>query len=50
MIKLFIFYIMGNKDLIENVILLSENGVDIIEIGVFFFDLVVDGLVIMEVG
>ncbi len=34
MTKLFIPYIMGNKDLIENATLLSENGADIIEIGV----------------
>ena len=32
MTKLFIPYIMGNKDLIENATLLSENGADIIEI------------------
>lgn len=36
MTKLFIPYIMGNKDLIENATLLSENGADIIEIGVPF--------------
>lgn len=28
MTKLFIPYIMGNKDLIENATLLSENGAD----------------------
>lgn len=38
MTKLFIPYIMGNKDLIENATLLSENGADIIEIGVPFSD------------
>ena len=32
MTKLFIPYIMGNKDLIENATLLSENGADIIEL------------------
>lgn len=43
MTKLFIPYIMGNKDLIENATLLSENGADIIEIGVPFSDPVADG-------
>lgn len=38
MTKLFIPYIMGNKDLIENAKILSENGADIIEIGVPFSD------------
>ncbi|HHW5690667.1 TPA: tryptophan synthase subunit beta [Staphylococcus aureus] len=42
--------IMGNKDLIENATLLSENGADIIEIGVPFSDPVADGPVIMEAG
>lgn len=46
MTKLFIPYIMGNKDLIENATLLSENGADIIEIGVPFSDPVADGIVI----
>ncbi len=50
MTKLFIPYIMGNKDLIENATLLSENGADIIEIGVPFSDPVADGPVIMEAG
>lgn len=48
MTKLFIPYIMGNKDLIENAKILSENGADIIEIGVPFSDPVADGPVIME--
>ncbi|HCZ7373002.1 TPA: tryptophan synthase subunit alpha [Staphylococcus aureus] len=50
MTKLFIPYIMGNKDLIENAKILSENGADIIEIGVPFSDPVADGPVIMEAG
>ena len=32
MTKLFIPYIMGNKDLIENATLLSENGADIVKL------------------
>ncbi len=50
MAKLFIPYIMGDKDFIENATLLSENGADIIEIGVPFSDPVADGPVIMEAG
>lgn len=42
--------IMGDKDFIENATLLSENGADIIEIGVPFSDPVADGPVIMEAG
>ena len=38
MTKLFIPYIMGDKDFIENAKILSENGADIIEIGVPFSD------------
>ncbi|HDY9571703.1 TPA: tryptophan synthase subunit alpha [Staphylococcus argenteus] len=50
MTKLFIPYIMGDKDFIENATLLSEHGADIIEIGVPFSDPVADGPVIMEAG
>ncbi len=50
MTKLFIPYIMGNKDLIENATLLSENGADIIEIEVLLLIRLLDGPVIMEAG
>ncbi|MFT0638074.1 tryptophan synthase subunit alpha, partial [Staphylococcus ureilyticus] len=48
--KLFIPYIMGNKNFIENMKILGESGADIIEIGVPFSDPVADGPVIMEAG
>ncbi|MFW0759946.1 tryptophan synthase subunit alpha [Staphylococcus cohnii] len=48
--KLFIPYIMGNKNFIENMKILSESGADIIEVGVPFSDPVADGPVIMEAG
>ncbi|SCT38750.1 tryptophan synthase subunit alpha [Staphylococcus caeli] len=48
--KLFIPYVMGNKQFIENVKILSDNGADIIEVGVPFSDPVADGPVIMEAG
>lgn len=46
--KLFIPYIMGNQNFIENVKLLSENGADYIEIGIPFSDPVADGAVILK--
>lgn len=48
--KLFVPYVMGNKDFIENVKTLSEIGADIIEVGVPFSDPVADGPVIMNAG
>lgn len=48
--KLFIPYIMGNQNFIENVKLLSENGADYIEIGIPFSDPVADGAVILKAG
>ena len=48
--KLFIPYIMGNKNFIENMKILSDSGADIIEIGVPFSDPVADGPAIMEAG
>ncbi|MBF7018750.1 tryptophan synthase subunit alpha [Staphylococcus sp. 18_1_E_LY] len=50
MSKLFIPYVMGNKNFIQNVKTLSEAGADIIEIGIPFSDPVADGPVIMEAG
>ncbi|MCJ1656405.1 tryptophan synthase subunit alpha [Staphylococcus sp. NRL 16/872] len=50
MSKLFIPYVMGNKDFIKNIKVLDENGADIIEIGVPFSDPVADGPVIMDAG
>lgn len=50
MSKLFIPYIMANKQLIHNIQLLSQNGADIIEIGVPFSDPVADGPTIMKAG
>ncbi|MCU5745561.1 tryptophan synthase subunit alpha [Staphylococcus sp. SQ8-PEA] len=50
MSKLFIPYIMGNKNLMKNIQLLSDNGADIIEIGIPFSDPVADGPTIMEAG
>lgn len=50
MTKLFIPYIMANKQFIQNAKLLSDNGADIIEIGVPFSDPVADGPIIMEAG
>lgn len=48
--KLFVPYVMGNRDFIENVKTLSEAGADIVEVGVPFSDPVADGPVIMNVG
>lgn len=48
MTKLFIPYVMGNKDFINNIKVLDKNGADIIEIGVPFSDPVADGPVIMN--
>lgn len=50
MTKLFIPYIMGNKNFIKNIAVLDKNGADIIEIGVPFSDPVADGPVIMNAG
>lgn len=50
MTKLFIPYVMGNKDFINNIKVLDKNGADIIEIGVPFSDPVADGPVIMNAG
>lgn len=50
MSKLFILYIMGDLNFIYYLKILIENGVDIVEIGVLFFDFVVDGFIIMKVG
>ena len=41
MSKIFIPYIMGNRQFLENVKLLDKSGADIIEIGVPFSDPVV---------
>ncbi|MDU3707972.1 MAG: tryptophan synthase subunit alpha [Staphylococcus lugdunensis] len=46
--KLFIPYVMGDKDFIQHVKLLSEHGADYIEIGVPFSDPVADGPIIMK--
>lgn len=40
--KLFVPYVMGNRDFIENVKTLSEAGADIVEVGVPFSDPVAD--------
>lgn len=48
--KLFIPYIMGERGFIKNLQLLSEQGADIVEIGVPFSDPVADGPTIMEAG
>ena len=50
MSKLFIPYIMGNRQFLENVKLLDKSGADIIEIGVPFSDPVADGPIIMKAG
>ncbi|EHJ08633.1 tryptophan synthase subunit alpha [Staphylococcus simiae] len=50
MAKLFIPYIMATKNFIHHAKLLSDNGADIIEIGVPFSDPVADGPIIMEAG
>ena len=50
MSKLFIPYVMGNRQFLENVKLLDENGADIVEIGVPFSDPVADGPIIMRAG
>ncbi|GEP83514.1 tryptophan synthase subunit alpha [Staphylococcus piscifermentans] len=50
MSKLFIPYIMGNKDFISNLKVLSDEGADIVEIGLPFSDPVADGPTIMEAG
>ncbi|MGK9044012.1 tryptophan synthase subunit alpha [Mammaliicoccus vitulinus] len=48
--KLFIPYIMGNKDFIKSVKLMDEHGADYIEIGLPFSDPVADGPTIMKAG
>lgn len=48
--KLFIPYIIGNREFIKNAKILSEQGADIIEIGVPFSDPVADGPIIMKAG
>lgn len=48
--KLFIPYVMGNKDFIDSVKLMDENGADYIEIGLPFSDPVADGPTIMAAG
>ena len=50
MSKIFIPYIMGNRQFLENVKLLDKSGADIIEIGVPFSDPVADGPIIMKAG
>ncbi|WP_114603396.1 tryptophan synthase subunit alpha [Staphylococcus sp. EZ-P03] len=50
MSKLFIPYIMGNKDFIANLKVLQAEGADIVEIGLPFSDPVADGPTIMEAG
>lgn len=49
----FVFFVMiGDLDLeiLEKIIIqLIESGVDVLELGIFFFDLVVDGLIIQKV-
>ena len=48
MSKLFIPYIMGNRQFLENVKLLDKSGADMIEIGIPFSDPVADGPIIMK--
>lgn len=48
--KLFIPYIMGNRDFIKNLKLLQSEGADIVEIGIPFSDPVADGPTIMKAG
>ena len=50
MSKLFIPYIMGNRQFLENVKLLDKSGADMIEIGIPFSDPVADGPIIMKAG
>ena len=50
MTKLFVPYVMGNKQFIKNVKLLDKCGANIVEIGVPFSDPVADGPIIMEAG
>lgn len=50
MSKLFIPYVMGNKDFIDSVKLMDKNGADYIEIGLPFSDPVADGPTIMAAG
>ena len=50
MSKLFIPYIMANKDFIENVKLMDKYGANYIEIGLPFSDPVADGPTIMKAG
>ncbi|PHK49350.1 tryptophan synthase subunit alpha [Staphylococcus edaphicus] len=50
MSKLFVPYVMGDKDFIANVKTLNDAGADIIEVGVPFSDPVADGPVIMNAG
>lgn len=50
MSKLFIPYIMGDLNFIHHLKTLTENGADIVEIGVPFSDPVADGPIIMKAG
>ncbi|GGI42100.1 tryptophan synthase subunit alpha [Mammaliicoccus stepanovicii] len=50
MSKLFIPYIMGNKDFIQSLKIMDDNGADFIEIGLPFSDPVADGPTIMKAG
>ncbi len=50
MSKLFIPYIMGDLNFIHHLKTLTENGADIVEIGVPFSDPIADGPIIMKAG